>query len=304
MTATGSGPAPRSSADPAALRRHVEALQGARHPLHAPEAYQRALGYVERELTRAGWEPRREAFTFKGQLHENVVARRPGADPGAPRALVGAHLDTVRGTPGADDNASGVAGVLETARLLRNGGASAVELAVWNLEERWGFTYRMGSRRQVAARRAQGVRYAGALVLEMIGYRTTVPGSQVVPLPVRWMNLPRTGDFIAVIGDSKSRRLLRAFRAASARAAPGLPLSHLTVSLRGWPVWATRRSDNASFWSAGYPALMVTDTANLRNPHYHRATDTSETLDYRFMAQVVDAVVETARVVSGEPGMT
>src|SRR5690606_25839650 len=105
-----------------------------------------------------------------------------------------------------------------------------------------------------------------------------------VPLPVRWMNLPTTGDFLAVVGDRGSRRLLRAFLDAAARAAPELRTSHLTVPLRGWAVWATRRSDNASFWSNGFPALLLTDTADLRNPHYHRASDRASTLDYAFMA--------------------
>jgi Zn-dependent M28 family amino/carboxypeptidase len=209
---------------------------------------------------------------------------------------VGAHLDTVAGTPGADDNASGVAGVLETARLLAGAPPGLpIELAVWDLEERTRMTYRVGSRLHVAASRRQGVRYAGALVLEMIGYRATAPGSQKIPLPVRWMDLPRTGDFLAAIGDMGSRKLLSAFLDAAARAAPALHVEHLSVPLRGWAVWATRRSDNASFWSNGYPALLLTDTADLRNPHYHRATDRSDTLDYSFMSAVVDAVTETVR---------
>jgi len=283
-----------------ALRGHVEALEGERHWARSPERIARARGYVLDTLRASGWQPLVQPFTFAGRTHENITALSPGADPSLPRALVGAHLDTVPGTPGADDNASGVAGVLETARILAARPPSLpVELAVWDLEERTAMTYRVGSRRQVAAARKAGVRYAGAIVLEMIGYRTTAPGSQRVPLPVRWMDLPRTGDFIAAIGDWRSRHLLRAFLEAAGRASPGLAVSHLTVPLRGWPVWATRRSDNASFWSAGYPALMLTDTANLRNPHYHRATDRSDTLDYGFMAEVVDAVVETVRGLAG-----
>jgi Zn-dependent M28 family amino/carboxypeptidase len=147
----------------------------------------------------------------------------------------------------------------------------------------------------VAEARRTKVRYAGALVLEMIGYRTTAPGSQGIPLPIRWMNLPRTGDFLAVVGDLNSRRLLLDYLESAGRASPGLEIVHLTVPFRGWAVWVTRRSDNASFWSNGVPALMLTDTAELRNPHYHRATDRSSTLDYRFMAEVVDSVIETAR---------
>jgi hypothetical protein len=283
-------------ADPALLRRHVQALEGERHAARSPERLARAREYVAGELAALGWKPTRQPFHFHGFDRVNLLALSPDSDPAAPRALVGAHIDTVAGTPGADDNASGVAGVLEIARQLSEQPARVpVELAVWDLEERTRYTYRVGSRLQVAEARRQGVRYAGALVLEMIGYRTSAPDSQTIPLPVRWMKLRRTGDFLAAVGDVGSRGLLRTFLEAAGRASPELPVQNLTVPLRGWPVWATRRSDNASFWSNGYPALLLTDTADLRNPHYHRASDRSETLDYAFMGWVVNAVTETVR---------
>jgi aminopeptidase YwaD len=282
-------------ADPSILRRHVEALEGERHAWRSPQSIARARDYVRVELERWGWETRLDPFHFAGAAHENVLALLAGSDRSQPRIVIGAHLDTIRGTPGADDNASGIAGVLEAARVLAASGPSLpVELAVWDLEERTGLTYRVGSRRHVAAARENDVRYAGALVFEMIGYRTTEPGSQKIPLPIRWMDLPTTGDFLAVVGDFQSRKLLRGFVDAAGRAAPKLKLVHIAVPLRGWSVWATRRSDNASFWSNGLPALLLTDTADLRNPHYHRASDTSRTLDYAFMAEVVDSAVETA----------
>jgi Zn-dependent M28 family amino/carboxypeptidase len=274
----------------------VEALEGERNAWRSPDRIRSARAYVRSELERVGWRVESQPFHFAGADHENLLALPPGVDPARPRSVVGAHLDTIRGTPGADDNASGVAGVLEAARLLADAPArEPVELAVWDLEERTGLTYRIGSRRHVAAARKAKVRFLGALVLEMIGYRTSEPKSQTVPLPVRWMNLPRTGDFLGVIGDFGSRRLLSTFLEASERASPELKVVHLSVPLRGWSVIATRRSDNASFWSNGFPALMLTDTADLRNPHYHRATDRSGTLDYTFMSQVVDSVVETVR---------
>jgi Zn-dependent M28 family amino/carboxypeptidase len=283
-------------ADPHILRRHVEALEGERHAWKSPKSIRRARDYVRAELERWGWETRLQPFRFAGAEHENVIALLPGGDPSLPRLVIGAHLDTIRGTPGADDNASGVAGVLEASRVLAAAPPGRpVELAVWDLEERTGLTYRIGSRRHVAESRRQKVRYAGALVFEMIGYRTSEPGSQRIPLPIRWMDLPRTGDFLAVVGDFQSRRLLDDFLDSAGRAAPALKVVHIAVPLRGWSVLATRRSDNASFWSNGFPALMLTDTADLRNPHYHRASDTSRTLDYEFMAAVVSAAVETAR---------
>ena len=113
-----------------------------------------------------------------------------------------------------------------------------------------------------------------------------------------WKRVPRTGTFIAATGDRRSRSLLRAFASSARAAAPGLDVVTFRSPFRGWLVPHTRLSDNASFWDEGYPALMITDTAFLRNPHYHRASDTSLTLDYEFMARVVDAVAETVREVA------
>ena len=292
-------PAPASPpprAEPDILARHVRALEGERHPDGSPAALARALAYVADTLAARGWTVRREPFRFKGRGFHNVVGELPGSDPAAPRVLIGAHVDTIRGTPGADDNASGVAGVLECARLLAGCRPRAtIELVGFNLEERQGWTYRVGSRRWTAAARRRRVRYRGALVLEMIGFRSALPGSQTIPAPIRWMNLPRSGHFLAAVGDTRSRRLLRDFLGAADEAAPDLPVVPLHSPLRGWLVWATRRSDNASFWSERYPALMLTDTANLRNPHYHRSTDRISTLDFAFAAMVTDAVAACAR---------
>ena len=241
----------------------------------------------------------RRSFEFRGQPFHNVVALKAGRVPDAPRVLVGAHFDSVRHSPGADDNASGVAGLLETARMLSGAGLdAAVEFVGFNLEEMQTYTYRVGSRRYAASARQAGVRYAGALVLEMLGYVSRQPGSQYVPSLLFWKRVPRTGTFIAATGDRRSRSLLRAFASSARAAAPGLDVVTFRSPFRGWLVPHTRLSDNASFWDEGYPALMITDTAFLRNPHYHRASDTSLTLDYEFMARVVDAVAETVREVA------
>ena len=277
----------------------MRALEGERHPDGSPAALGRAVAYVEEQLGGLGIEVRRHHFWFRGRSFPNVAGVIPGAAPCAPRVLVGAHLDSVRGTPGADDNASGVAGMLECARLLaRVRPKATIELVAFNLEERQGWTYRVGSRRWVARARREGVRYRGALILEMIGFRSREPESQVIPWPIRWMGLPRVGDYLAAVGDGRSRSLLRTFLAAQAEAAPELRVVSLHAPLRGWLVWATRRSDNASFWSQGYPALLLTDTANLRNPHYHRSSDRVDTLDLRFAAEVTDAVAACVRRLS------
>lgn len=327
-------------ASPKRLRAHVEALEGERHSASSPGAKRRAMNYVRSQLASLGLSPVLDPFSFQGEIHHNIVATIPGSDPSAPRILVGAHIDTVRGSPGADDNASGVAGLLECARILastRSGGdgsdrersgegsgegssdeeslveegtdsgrgrspfRSTVELVVFDLEEQQLFTYRVGSRRHTARARREGVEYAGGLIFEMIGYTSKEAGSQRIPLLVRWKDIPRTGDFLAAVGDWKSGDLLRSFEDAARHAAPELDVYSHRTPFRGWLVWQTRLSDNASFWSEGYPALMLTDTAFLRNPHYHGAGDTAVTLDYEFMGRVVDSTVECVRRMAVPP---
>lgn len=273
----------------------MRALEGERHPLTSPAALAAAADYIERELGATSLQVERRPFSFGGATYFNLVAARPGSDAARPRVLVGAHFDSVRGTPGADDNASGVAGMLEVARLLAGHRlAATVEYVAFNLEELQTYTYRVGSRRYATAARRGGIRYAGALVLEMLGYVSRDRPS--VPAILFWKRIPQTATFIAATGDGRSRALLRAFAASAASAAPSLPVVTFHSPFRGWLVPHTRLSDNASFWDNGYPSLMITDTAFLRNPHYHRRSDTSATLDFGFMGQVVTAVAETVRV--------
>lgn len=132
----------------------------------------------------------------------------------------------------------------------------------------------------------------------MLGYVDRRPGSQFLPGLLFWKRVPKTGTFIAATGDRRSARLLRTFANAARDAAPDLPVVTFRSPFKGWLVPHTRLSDNASFWDEGYPSLMITDTAFLRNPHYHRASDLSDTLDYDFMALVVEAVAETARTLA------
>lgn len=283
------------------LRRHVERLEGERHPLSSPAALEAAEEYVGTKLAEDGVEVEYREFRFQGAVHRNVVGRRSGTDPGRARVLVGAHLDTVVGTPGADDNASGVAVLLEVARQLSDAETTLgadVELVGFNLEEPQGGTYRVGSQRFAADARRRGVEYEGCLILEMVGYTDPEPGSQDVPPLLFWKRVPEAGTFLAATGDRRSRQLLDAFRRCTAESVPALELVTLEAPGRGWAVPLTRLSDNASFWDAGYPALMVTDTSFLRNPNYHLASDRIDTLDFAFMAKVAEAVVATVETLA------
>lgn len=284
-----------TSASVERLREHVCRIEGERHPQSSPEALKAAARYIRDSFEGVGLEAGAESFAFRGASYDNIVGIKEGEDPSAPRVLIGAHYDSVRGTPGADDNASGVAALLEAARLLApESFAATIEFVAFNLEESQGTTYRVGSRHHAAEARRKGIRYAGALVLEMVGYTDSRPDTQRVPKLIAWKKLPRTGDFLVVTADGQSKRLLKVMREAAADVAPDLEVVLFRTAFRGWLVWQTRLSDNASFWSQGYPSVMITDTAFLRNPHYHRDSDTHDTLDYEFMAAVTDTTVEAA----------
>lgn len=281
----------------ARLEVDVRRLATPRHAAFAPDALRAAEDLVALELGAAGLRVERQLFEWKGREFHNVVGTLDGAEPERPWVVVGAHFDSVAGSPGADDNASGVAAMLEAARLLgRSRPGATVQFVGFNLEETQDYLghFRIGSRAYVEWLRARGARVAGALVLEMVGF--TGP-SQVVPAAVRLVKrVPREGTFLAAVGDGGSRALLRAFERA---AADTVPLVTLAVPLKGWLVPDTRRSDNARFWDAGYPALLLTDTADLRNPNYHRASDTPETLDYAFLEGVTAAVARAALHIAG-----
>jgi len=286
-----------TSASVERLREHVCRIEGERHPQSSPEALKAVAQYIRASFEDVGLHAGADSFVFRGASYDNIVAVKEGEDPSAPRVLIGAHFDSIRGTPGADDNASGVAALLEAARMLApESFAATIEFVAFNLEESQGTTYRVGSRHHTGRRR---IRYAGALVLEMVGYTDRRPGTQRVPRMIAWKKIPRTGDFLAVTADGQSKRLLNVMRDAAADVAPDLKVVLFRTPLRGWLVWQTRLSDNASFWSEGYPSVMITDTAFLRNPNYHRASDTHDTLDYEFMAAVTNTTVEAARRLAG-----
>jgi aminopeptidase YwaD len=277
--------------DLARIERDVRRLAVIRHPVADPDALKGAAAFMHEELAAAGLDVQRQSFTYQDEPHDNVVGIREGSDPSRPWIVVGAHFDSTPHTPGADDNASGAAAVLEIARLLQGfEPAATIHFVGFNLEEiqRWvPPVYRVGSKAYVRWLTQQVALVDGAFVLEMVGF--TGP-KQKVPAAVKLVKkIPATGHFLAAVGDANSGRML----AAMERAAAGvIELVTLSVPLKGFAVPDTRRSDNARFWDVDYPSLMVTDTADLRNPHYHKESDTPDTLDYGFMGKVVTTVTK------------
>jgi Zn-dependent M28 family amino/carboxypeptidase len=213
------------------------------------------------------------------------------------RVVIGAHYDAAGPYPGADDNASGVASLLELARLLDDGALSTqVELVSYPLEEPPFFgTDRMGSAVHAAALNDEGVDVRAMLALEMIGYFVDAPHSQRFPFFLMRPFYPSTGNFIVVAGSLFQRSIVRTVREAM-RAATPLPVESINAPalLPGISL-----SDHRNYWHAGYDAAMITDTAFYRNPNYHTATDTPDTLDYTRMAQVVDGVRAAVRALAG-----
>ncbi|MGD8250716.1 MAG: M28 family peptidase [Desulfobacterales bacterium] len=275
--------------DPCRLEATVVALAG----LDPPRSYrhhgslERAAAAIEDRFAEAGYGVETQPFSVRGTLYRNLIAS-VGPDRGD-RLVVGAHYDVCGDQPGADDNASGVAGLIEIARLVKPYADRLryrVDFAAYSLEEPPFFgTPHMGSRFHARSLKTQGVSVRGMISLEMIGFFTDASDSQRFPFgPMRFV-YPTTGNFIAVVGNVGSRRLVREIRRHMAGAGVG-------VESLAAPAWVpgVSLSDQSSFWRHGYRAVMITDTAFYRNPHYHLPTDTPDTLDYQRMAEVVKGV--------------
>jgi len=273
-----------------ALREHVNALAveiGPRTPSD-PNSLVRAANYIHSVFEDAGLSVREQDYQYCDQRVTNVLATVPATTDASSYYVVGAHYDTIPGTPGADDNASAVAVMLELAGRLRQPNLKApVLFAAFTLEEppaHW--TGHQGSRVFVRSCQSKGDRVLGAIILEMVGY--TAPRQHYPFLP-RWPGYPAEGNFIGIIGNFRSWRFGRA-AVRGFRQNRDLPVESLFLPFDGWILPETRLSDHASFWDAGLPALMITDTAFFRNPNYHRPSDTIDTLDFTFMAQLVKSL--------------
>jgi Zn-dependent M28 family amino/carboxypeptidase len=275
--------------DAGRLRRNLQMIVGERSPFRGQDHLAAVEDFVEQEFESSGLHVESDFFVYGGTRYRNIVARHP-VQPGGSLLILGAHIDAVEGCPGADDNASGVAVLLETARILASQRLrSQVLFCAFNLEE----LNMIGSAAFARKLKAAGERVAGMISLEMVGYADSRPGSQKYPVGLARL-YPDRGDFIGVIGNWSSSALLRKFT-AQMRQVPNLPVETLSVPGKGWLVPAVRLSDHSPFWDLGYPALMVTDTSFYRNPNYHAYSDTIDTLDLGFMARVCEGVIRVLR---------
>ena len=283
--------------DPVRLRAHVRALSVTFFPRDYthPENLDRVAAYARGALETAGGRVTEQEYTVFGKRYRNVIACFGPA--GGERIVVGAHYDTAEQFPGADDNASGVAGLIELARLL--GETSdlklRVDLVAYTLEEPPFFrTAAMGSWVHAGSLKREGVGLRAMFSLEMIGYFSDAPKTQTFPHPLLGLFYPTRGNFIAVIGRVDQVKLARRVKSAMKGA------SDLDVRSMSGPTWipGIDFSDHLGYWVHGYPALMVTDTSFYRNDRYHTERDTPETLDYARMAKVVQGVYQAVLALS------
>ena len=280
------------------LQDHLETLTltiGERS-LFLPENLKKTANYIESFYRGMGLPVHSEPYQYQDLTVDNVVTEISFCANPSKYYLLGAHYDTVAGIVGADDNASAIAVQLETARHLKElKGIEELDLAVkfvsFALEEPpiFGTPY-MGSRVYARKAKEKEEKIDGMICLEMVGYTCHSPGCQGYPFPLMFFGYPKEGNFIGIVGNFKSweftRSISRAFREN-----PELPTVKLSVPFGGWLMPSVRLSDHASFWDQGFKAVMVTDSAFYRNPHYHLPSDTMDKLDYRFMAELVESLL-------------
>jgi hypothetical protein len=295
------GPLPALTAQQQAMRagleRHVRSLAhdiGERSD-DRYENVQRAATYIERELTALGYRVVSQEFSARDRGYRNLEATLAGAGLVQEVIVLGAHYDTAEEAPGADDNASGVAGVLELARVFaKTPQTRTIRFAFFANEEPPFFaTGNMGSRHYASAARARSDQIVAMLSIESIGYYDVAKGSQRYPFPLN-LAYPDVGDFIGFVSNLKSRGLLHRAIAAFR--------SHATIPTQGAaaPSWVPGVwwSDHWAFWLENYPAIMISDTAPYRNPFYHTAMDTWDKLDYDRTARVVDGLAHVVRALA------
>jgi len=244
--------------------------------------------YIAGQLTSFGYTVTHQTFYFRMHSYDNLIAELRGTSMPESILVIGAHYDTVRTTPGADDNASGVAGLLVLAQqLARIQPVKTIRFVFFCLEEPPTYrTRNMGSYHYARSVKEKGERVEGMICLEMIGYFCDREGCQHYPLPFMNVKFPKSGNYISMVGNLRSRGFTQKI-AKDFRENTDLPVITLNAPAI---VIGIDFSDHWSFGKFGYRALMVTDTAFYRNPHYHAPSDLPETLDYERMAKVVDGL--------------
>lgn len=253
--------------------------------------------YIQKHFEAAGGEVAIQPFEVSGKTYKNVRCNFGNSE--AAKVIIGAHYDSHRNTPGADDNASGVAGLIELAYLLGDNTPDGnFELVAYTLEEPPYFaTNYMGSHFHAQSISEDAATIAGVIVLEMIGYFTDEPDSQDYPTPLFKLIYPNTGNFIAVVGKMDQRAFTKQVKVGM-KGTNDLPIRSINAP-EGIP--GIDFSDHRNYWKFGYDAVMITDTAFYRNKAYHESNDTWDRLNYEKMGQVVQGVYSAVVQLAAEP---
>jgi hypothetical protein len=299
MPVSREGRATELGALEANLRVHVATLAGTigERNVFRPEALGEAAAYLKKFWQENGLRAETQALEANGVACENVWVELRGTQRPEEILVIGAHYDSVLGSPGADDNASGVAALLEISRVLAAGNSPRTVrfVAFVNEEPPFFMTEAMGSKRfaDEAARKKEKI--VAMLSLETLGYYSDRPRSQSYPLFLSWF-YPNTGNFIGVVGNMASRNLVekatRLFQEATSFPVECIAAPRILPGI-DW-------SDQAAFWSHGWQAVMITDTALYRYPHYHLETDLPNQLNYPAFAQVVQGLTHVAKGLAQE----
>src|SRR5215510_13893706 len=270
-----------------ALKRHIETIAAREHNVHRYDELEKSARYIEATLASYGYAVNRQEFVVDGRTVRNIeVVIEPHADVADPEVIVvGAHYDSVVGSPGANDNGSGVAAVIELARLLRDLTGVAerrIRLVLFVNEEPPYFkTEDMGSLHYARALAERNEKVVAMYSLETIGFYTSAPGSQRYPAPFNLI-FPDRGNFVAFVGTPNARPLvwetIRSFRSHT----PFPSIGGVAPDIVPGTDW----SDHWSFDQLGFPAMMVPDTAPFRYPHYHQLADTPDKIDVESLARV------------------
>jgi aminopeptidase YwaD len=283
------------------LRHCLKSVEGFRHGWHNYEALEERASFIAERFRSSGLPVESRHVPFHGRSYSNIVATLRGRSDSKGGLLLGAHYDAASGSPGADDNASGVSVLLEIARIFQGIETErTIEFVAFTLEEPQPRTthFLIGSNHFAEHARRTGKEYEGVLILESVGYCDDSEGSQIVPVVVR-TPVPKKGNFLGVVANGRSAKLMEAFVSTSRRLVPELGVVPYRVPLSGRLLPQTRFSDHSPFWDRGYPALMLTDTAMFRNPHYHTGGDVYETIDFNFLSNVARAVAAVLLQLSG-----
>ncbi|MEW6002088.1 MAG: M20/M25/M40 family metallo-hydrolase [Nitrospirota bacterium] len=273
------------------LRNYLCVIEGLRHGWENYEALEKRAKFIEETFHSFNLYVESQDVPFYRRTFRNIIATMKNNEE-KEWILLGAHYDAAMGSPGSDDNASGVAVLLEVARILSKEKIDrTIQFVAFTLEEPQPQTLRflIGSSHFAKDAKKKERKYGAVLILESVGYTDKAEGSQAVPFFVR-IPVPRRGDFLGVIANRRSKKLTERFHNVAKKYVPELAVVTYKVPFSGYLIPETRFSDHASFWDHKYPALMLTDTAMFRNPYYHTHNDKHETLDFAFIVNVTKAV--------------